>query len=116
MKSRITYTPDGGSAQTWTLDWENPPWDLSYNTEKTTDWPWGEFTDRLEKGSAIALRAFIWTLRKRNEPRLDISSVEPLWSEVQVKALDDDKPKPDKQDAPVENIGEPEVKDDAGEL
>lgn len=87
---KIIYTPDGGSRRTWDLDPNNPPWDVTYGTEKATGWPWEEFTDKLSKASVIALQALIWTLRKRDEPRLGIDSVQPSWGQVDVE--DDEVP------------------------
>jgi len=90
-KVRIIYTPDGGSKRTWEVDLENPPWDITFNTEKVTGWPWVEFSEKLGKMSAIALRALIWTLRKRDEPRLDIESVTVMFSELELDLeLDDE--------------------------
>lgn len=81
---RILYTPEGGSKREWEFDFLNPEWDISFGTEKATDWPWSVFTDKLGDGSSIALQALIYVLRKRTEPRLILSSVTPSWSEVEV--------------------------------
>lgn len=86
---RIVYTPEGGSKREWSFDMENPPWDVTYGTEKATNWAWSEFGDRLANASVIALRALIYILRKRDEPRLDIDSVQVLFSEVDVQ-IDED--------------------------
>lgn len=95
-KVRLTYTPEGGSKRVWEFDNENPPWDVTFATEKATDWPWGEFSQKLAQGSVIALRALIWTLRRRDEQRLDINSVQVLYGEVDVEELDE--PSPDTAD------------------
>jgi len=97
---RITYKPEGGSKRVWEFDNENPPWDVTFSTEKATGWPWGEFALKLGNASVIALRALIWTLRKRDEPRLDIESVQVLFSEFEVEEIDDDP-------EPVEDAGDP---------
>lgn len=91
-KSVLHYTPEGGSKRSWTLDMENPPWDLMYNTEVSTGWPWLEFADKMTSGSVIALRALIWTLRKRDEPRLQLEGVQVTWAEVEFDDLDEPEP------------------------
>jgi len=91
-KVKIIYTPDGGSKRTWEVDLENPPWDITFNTEKVTGWPWVEFSEKLGKMSVIALRALIWTLRKRDEPRLDLESVTVMFSELELDLDLDDEP------------------------
>lgn len=89
-KSRVIYKPEGGSRRAWEMDPENPPWDVMFNTEKETGWPWGEFAEKLSKGSAIALRALIFTLRKRDEPRLTIDAVTITLDEVDFEDIEDD--------------------------
>lgn len=88
--ARIIYTPEGGSQRVWEMDPTNPPWDITYATEKATGWPWDEFAERLSKSSAIALQALIWTLRKREEPNLRLESVMPSLGEVDF--VPDDEP------------------------
>lgn len=89
---KITYKPEGGSQQVWDVDMENPPWDVTFATEKATGWPWLEFTEeKLAKGSVIALQALVWALRKRSEPNLRLEAVQPRWGEVDVE---DDTPEP----------------------
>jgi hypothetical protein len=79
---KIIYSPEGGSQREWIFDLENPPWDITYATEKATDWPWGVFRARFMNESAIALRALLWVLRKRDEPKLQLDSVVPDPSEL----------------------------------
>lgn len=81
-KMKVIYSPEGGSKRTWEIDQSNPAWDLMYASEKATDWPWEDFTDRLSRGSAIALQALIWILRRRDEPRLQLDAVQPQMSEI----------------------------------
>jgi hypothetical protein len=88
---KIIYTPEGGSKQVWNFDPERPDWDVAYATEKATGWPWAEFADRLGKGSFIALQALIWTLRKRQERNLDISSVQVTFDDIEIE---EDEPAP----------------------
>lgn len=83
--ARIIYTPEGGSKRVWTFDGEKPDWDVAYNTEKVTGWPWTEFSDRLASGSFVALQALIFTLRKRDEPRLDIGAVRVTFDEIDIE-------------------------------
>lgn len=91
-KIKLTYSPEGGSAQSWVIDAENPDWDVMYNTEKITDWPWRVFSDKLGDVSAIALQALLFTLRKRDEPRLTLDAVRPELSELDLEVLDDPAP------------------------
>lgn len=83
--ARVIYTPEGGSKRTWEIDLDNPPWDLTYNTERATGWPWLEFTEKLAGASAIAMRAMVWTLRKRDEPKLNIDAVQVTLAEFDVE-------------------------------
>ncbi len=79
---KIIYTPEGGSRREWVVDLLNPAWDLTFATEKATDWPWAMFVERLQNQSAIALRALLWVLRKRDEPRLQLEAVRPDMEEI----------------------------------
>lgn len=71
----VKWTPEGASPREWTIDLVRPAWDLMFQTEVATDWPWSEFVDKLALDSAIAARALLFTLRKRDEARLAIESV-----------------------------------------
>lgn len=82
MNMKLIYTPEGGSAREWIIDLQNPSWDVTFATEKATDWPWAEFRDRLMKDSAVATRALLWVLRKRTEPKLALDSVQPNGDEI----------------------------------
>ncbi|WP_183092903.1 hypothetical protein [Nocardioides stalactiti] len=79
---QITYKPDGGSPREWTVDIENPAWDVRSKTEEVTDWPWAEFRSRLMKESGKAEAALLWVLRKRDEPKLQLEAVMPDSGEV----------------------------------
>jgi hypothetical protein len=83
---KVIYTPEGGSRKEWTVDLENPAWDITFATEKATDWPWAVFRQRLMSESAIAYRALLWVLRKRDEPKLAIESVQPAMDEIDFAA------------------------------
>ena len=83
---KVIYTPEGGSPREWVIDLVNPAWDVTYTIEKTTDWPWGVFRERLGQESAIALQALLWALRKRDEPKLALSSVRPDGDEIDYAA------------------------------
>lgn len=76
---RVVYTPEGGSKRTWEFSVMNPPWDIAFGTEKATGWPWAEFAGRLMQRSAIAGRALLWVLRKREEGRLPLDAVEAVF-------------------------------------
>lgn len=96
--AKIFYTPDGGSKREWTVDLENPAWDVAYNTEKVTGWPWQVFAERLSQSSHIALQALIFTLRKRDEPKLEVGAVTPSLAEVDFELIDDE-PEPESGEA-----------------
>ncbi len=83
---KVIYTPEGGSPREWEIDLVNPAWDLTYATEKATDWPWAVFRDKLQQESAIALQALLWALRKRDEAKLAIDSVRPDMDELDFAA------------------------------
>lgn len=91
-KVKIIYTPEGGSKREWTVDLENPAWDVAFVTEKETGWPWKVFGDRLGDASHIALRAIIFALRKRDEPRLQIESVTPSLAEIDLEVVEEPAP------------------------
>lgn len=88
MKSpfKVIYKPEGGSPREWTIDLVNPAWDVTYAIEKATGWPWGVFREKLGQESAVALQALLWTLRKRDEPRLSLESVRPDGDEIDYAA------------------------------
>jgi hypothetical protein len=97
-KVRLSYKPEGGSKRDWTIDLENPAWDVAFVTEKETGWPWRVFADKLSDSSHIALRALIFALRKRDEQRLSIDSVTPSLEEIDIEMVED--PKPDAEADP----------------
>jgi len=99
MKVKVIYKPEGGSERSWTFDAENPAWDLTYVTELETGWPWEDFSDRLSRGSAIAMRALIYTFRKRDEPRLNIDAVTVTLGEIDFEELPEPKKKASKKEA-----------------
>lgn len=105
-KVKLTYTPEGGSKREWTIDLENPSWDLAFVTEKETSWPWRVFAERLGDSSHIALRAMIFALRKRDEPKLQIDSVTPSLNEIELEQVEDPTPGPD---AYTEGESDPEA-------
>lgn len=95
-KVKLTYKPEGGSPRMWTFDTENPAWDLAYVTETQTGWPWEEFSEKVSRGSHIALRALVYALRKRDEPRLTIDAVTITLEELdfaEIEAESNPKPK-----------------------
>jgi hypothetical protein len=85
-KLKLIYSPEAATPREFVVDMGNPPWDIMYATEKETDWPWGEFEERLGNRSAIAWRALLWVLRKRDEPRLKVEWVELNWEELDIEA------------------------------
>ena len=101
-KVRISWTPEAGSKREWTVDLENPAWDVAYVTEKETGWPWAEFADKIQNSSFIGLRALLFALRKRDEQRLQIGAVTVTLEELDFDLVDDG-PKPD-----AEGEGDPD--------
>jgi hypothetical protein len=97
-QAKIIYKPQGGSKREWVVDLENPPWDVAFNTEKTTGWPWQVFAERLSQSSHIALQALIFTLRKRDEARLEIGAVTPSLAECDFELIDSE-PEPESGEA-----------------
>ena len=95
MRVQFVYTPEGGSKREWSFDPGNPAWDLAYVTETETGWPWEEFMERLSKGSHIALRAFVYAFRKRDEPKLSIDAVMVTVAEIDMVEIEPE-PKPKK--------------------
>lgn len=88
QKVILKYTPEGGSPRSWEIDLEDPAWDIRFQTEKSTGWAWAVFAEKLSEASAVALQALIWTLRKRDEPRLSIDAVMPMLSEVDFEEVE----------------------------
>lgn len=80
---KLTWTPEGGSKREWSFNVNNPGWDIRVQTEKATGWPWVTFYDRLTDGSALAMQALLWVLRKRDEPKLALHTVEPDFDELE---------------------------------
>jgi len=98
-KTRITYKPEGASPVTWDFDPEHPDWDVAYNTEKVTGWPWEEFSERLGKGSFVALQALIYTFRKRSKPTLTLADVTVTFDEIDVVAVEEPEEDPESGEA-----------------
>lgn len=80
---KLIWKPEGGSPREWAFNMAKPPWDVRVQTEKATDWPWVEFQNRLDGGSGLAMQALLWILRKRDEPKLAMSSVIPDFDELE---------------------------------
>lgn len=80
-KMKIIWKSEAADRQEWVVDRGNPAWDISYGVEKATDWGWPEFLKRFDAFSPSAWRAIVWTLRKRDEPRLRLEFVQVDWSE-----------------------------------
>lgn len=100
-KATFHYIPEGGSNRSWTFDLENPAWDIAYNTEVVTGWPWMEFSQKISSGSVVALRALVWTLRKRDEPRLELERVQVTFGEIDIDL---------EEDVPAEAAGDEDPK------
>ena len=98
-KAKIVYTPDGGSRREWVVDLENPAWDVAFNTEKVTGWPWQVFAEKISQSSHVALQALIFTLRKRDETKLDIGAVTPSLAELDFELIDDEPQEPERGEA-----------------
>lgn len=113
-KMILKWNPEGGSKREWTVDLARPAWDVAFQTEVATGWPWDVFVDKLALNSAVALRALLFTLRKRDEARLAIESVEVDFGELEFDAVPNDKPKKPKKSGEPRTDGASEG-DDAGE-
>jgi hypothetical protein len=104
MRVQFVYTPEGGSPRKWEFDPANPAWDLAYVTESETGWPWEEFMDKLAHGSHIALRAFVYAFRKRDEPKLSIGAVMVTVGEIDLVEVET--PPASKPEGSAEGEGE----------
>lgn len=82
MKMKIIWTPELRKEQEWVVDRHNPSWDVAYPVETATDWGWLQFLQRLDGMSPRAWRALLWALRKQEEHRLPLESIEIDWSEL----------------------------------
>jgi hypothetical protein len=80
---KLIWTPEGASKQEWSFNIQNPVWDIRIQTEKATGWPWARFAENLMDGSAIAMQALLWVLRKRTERGLTLESVIPDYDELE---------------------------------
>lgn len=91
--TKITYAPDGEVAQTWDFDPKRLMMAELEAIEKVTGLTFIEFGEGLNKGSAKAMRALVWILRKRHgEPTLRYSEVDFALGDL---TTDDDEEQPD---------------------
>jgi len=73
---RIVYTPAEGDVQRYDFDPGKVNTMEAEAIEKATGLAWGEFGDKIQKGSAIALRALLWILQRRVHPTLKLADVQ----------------------------------------
>lgn len=81
----LKYTPEGGEAQTWTVDLGKLRTMETEAIEKVTDLPYGSaFREQLFKGGTRARRALLWTMLRRAHPTLKFADVDFADDEVVV--------------------------------
>lgn len=81
----LIYRPDGNEEQRWPFE---PGRLRSMETEaieKRTGWDYGsDFVMHLQKGSALARRALLWTFLRREHPRLKFEDVDFAHDELEL--------------------------------
>ena len=97
---KLIYTPEGQEPQEWRL---KDPSDLhglepEYIEEAGgTQWDtWAEWGNLLSRGGFRAIRVFLWVLLRRENPGLELNSVQPSLSEIKFDFEDDDEVEPGK--------------------
>jgi hypothetical protein len=115
----VVYTPDEGEPQRWPFKPGRVMATEAEAIEKVTGYSFQEWGDAMEKGSATALRALVWILRKRHEdPTVRYRDVDFPLGAVEIEMEDDD-PKPPAADGVTDQPGddgevdEPAPKDEA---
>ena len=73
----IAYSPEGEEPKSWDLGQIKLMATEAEQIERLTDWTWTEASERLTKGSMIALRAIVFILAKREEPTLRYQQFNP---------------------------------------
>lgn len=87
MKMKVLYKAENADRREWIVDRGDPAWNVSYPVEKATDWGWLQFLERLDGMSPTAWRALVWALRKQDEHRLSLESVEITWTDIDILVL-----------------------------
>jgi len=73
----LRYTPDGGDIQEWTVQLGRFRSQEIEQIERITGLDYGtEFKSRLLKGNGKARRALLWTLQRRDHPRIKFEDVD----------------------------------------
>lgn len=80
----VTYRPAGGEPTRYHFDQDAINNMEAEAVERETGLTWGEFGDRLLKGSVLAARALLWMLQRRQHPTLRFADVRFQLSEVDV--------------------------------
>lgn len=78
----VAYSPEGGESRSWNLTEVRLTAVEAETIERLTDWTWTEASERLTKGSMIALRAVVFVLAKRDEPTLKFPQFTPAADEL----------------------------------
>lgn len=74
-----------GEMQRYPFDSEQVNEFEAIGIEKETGWTWGEFGDRLNKNSALAIKALLWTVQKRVHHNLKFADVHFTMGQVSVE-------------------------------
>lgn len=82
IKMKITWKTEARDPQEWIIDRGNPPWAICAPVEDVTKLGWLPFLEALDSMSPRAWQALLWALRKQDELRLPINSIEIDWSEL----------------------------------
>lgn len=85
----LIYRPAEGEEQRYQFDMNSIPNIDAEAIERVTDWTLGEWQQKIQKGSVLALRALLWVLQRRVHQTLKFTSV--TFSTDQVTA----EPEPD---------------------
>ena len=78
----IAYSPEGEEPKSWDLGEVKLMATEAETIERLTDWTWSEITERLAKGSMIALRSVVFVLAKRDDPTLRYNQFNPPTTEL----------------------------------
>lgn len=73
----VTYSPEGGTKQTWPYEPDDLPYAEAELIEDALDCTFAVFKVAALKGGARAKRALLWVLLRRENPKLRFSDVQP---------------------------------------
>lgn len=87
---KLTYTPTGGEPQSWTVEPDELTSLEIEAVEDETGWTFGEWADRISRGSVKALHALLWVYLAKDAPGLAYRDVVFKPSEIDVSRDDED--------------------------